>query len=237
MTIVLPVYNGGALLRECVESIAKQDSGPGTFDVVILDSFSTDGAVESAIRALPEWIPRRVVRAERSLSIEQNWSRIRELTDVAGIRVGHADDARVASGTTAIIFDEPTVVSADIGGGGPGTRETDLLDPSRTVERIDAMKAEDPQRQEMEEIFLSWWKHHRDNEVKAHELHEVVCSLVDPQFANNRRHRVTYRLNQWLEMRVAGFHLTSNRAYRGKWSKTKYRLLRVDPDEPQAADD
>jgi hypothetical protein len=105
------------------------------------------------------------------------------------------------------------------------------------VERIDAMKAEDPQRQEMEDIFLSWWKHHRDNDVKAHELHEAVCSLVDPQFANNRRHRVTYRLNQWLEMRVAGFHLTSNRAYRGKWSKTKYRLLRVDPDEPQTADD
>jgi D-aminopeptidase len=61
------------------------------------------------------------------------------LTDVAGIRVGHAGDARIASGTTAIIFDEPTVVSADIGGGGPGTRETDLLDPSRTVDRIDAI--------------------------------------------------------------------------------------------------
>ena len=42
------------------------------------------------------------------------------LTDIAGIRVGHADDARIATGTTAIIFDEPTVVSADIGGGGPG---------------------------------------------------------------------------------------------------------------------
>jgi D-aminopeptidase len=61
------------------------------------------------------------------------------LTDIAGIRVGHADDARIASGATAIIFDEPTVVSVDIGGGGPGTRETDLLDPSRTVDRIDAI--------------------------------------------------------------------------------------------------
>jgi D-aminopeptidase len=61
------------------------------------------------------------------------------LTDIAGIRVGHAGDARIASGTTAIVFDEPTVVSADIGGGGPGTRETDLLDPARTVERIDAI--------------------------------------------------------------------------------------------------
>jgi D-aminopeptidase len=61
------------------------------------------------------------------------------LTDVAGIRVGHAGDARIASGTTAIVFDQPTVVAVDIGGGGPGTRETDLLDPSRTVDRIDAI--------------------------------------------------------------------------------------------------
>jgi D-aminopeptidase len=61
------------------------------------------------------------------------------LTDVAGIRVGHADDARLASGVTAIVFDGPTVASIDVRGGGPGTRETDLLDPSRTVERIDAI--------------------------------------------------------------------------------------------------
>lgn len=61
------------------------------------------------------------------------------LTDVAGIRVGHADDARLASGVTAILFDEPTVAAVDVRGGGPGTRETDLLDPARTVERIDAI--------------------------------------------------------------------------------------------------
>jgi D-aminopeptidase len=61
------------------------------------------------------------------------------LTDIAGIRVGHAGDARIASGVTAIVFDAPAVVSVDIGGGGPGTRETDLLDPGRTVDRIDAI--------------------------------------------------------------------------------------------------
>ncbi len=61
------------------------------------------------------------------------------LTDIAGIRVGHADDSRVATGTTAIVFEQPTVVSIDIGGGGPGTRESDLLDPARTVDRIDAI--------------------------------------------------------------------------------------------------
>jgi D-aminopeptidase len=61
------------------------------------------------------------------------------LADVAGIRVGHAGDARIASGVTAIMFDAPVVASVDIGGGGPGTRDTDLLDPFRTVDRIDAI--------------------------------------------------------------------------------------------------
>src|SRR5580700_3862821 len=61
------------------------------------------------------------------------------LTDIAGVTVGHADDARLASGVTAIVFDEPIIASVDVRGGGPGTRETDMLDPARTVERIDAI--------------------------------------------------------------------------------------------------
>ena len=61
------------------------------------------------------------------------------ITDVAGVWVGHAEDARVASGVTAVVFDEPAVASIDIRGGGPGTREADLLDPAMTVERIDGL--------------------------------------------------------------------------------------------------
>ncbi|MCJ2013253.1 P1 family peptidase [Methylobacterium sp. J-076] len=61
------------------------------------------------------------------------------LTDIAGIRVGHAQDLAVRSGVTAILFDRPAVASVDVRGGGPGTRETDLLDPERTVEAIDAL--------------------------------------------------------------------------------------------------
>jgi D-aminopeptidase len=61
------------------------------------------------------------------------------LTDVPGIRVGHADDARAATGVTAIVFDQPFVTAVDVRGGGPGTRETDLLDPARTVEAVDAI--------------------------------------------------------------------------------------------------
>jgi L-aminopeptidase/D-esterase-like protein len=61
------------------------------------------------------------------------------ITDVPGIQVGNADDARLASGVTAIIFDEPAVASGDVRGGAPGTRDVDLLQPDETVERIDAI--------------------------------------------------------------------------------------------------
>ncbi len=61
------------------------------------------------------------------------------ITDVAGLTVGHADDATLGSGSTAIIFDEPAVASVDLRGGGPGTRETELLAAERTVERVDAI--------------------------------------------------------------------------------------------------
>jgi D-aminopeptidase len=61
------------------------------------------------------------------------------ITDVPGLSVGHATDAALGSGATAILFDEPAVAALDLRGGGPGTRETELLDPAATVERIDAI--------------------------------------------------------------------------------------------------
>ena len=61
------------------------------------------------------------------------------LTDVAGLSVGHADDAKVASGVTAILFDCPAVASIAILGGAPGVRDTALLEPEMTVDAIDAV--------------------------------------------------------------------------------------------------
>jgi L-aminopeptidase/D-esterase-like protein len=61
------------------------------------------------------------------------------LTDIAGVRVGHADDAKLASGVTAVIFDQPAVAAIDVRGGGPGTREEAALDLANTVERVDAI--------------------------------------------------------------------------------------------------
>jgi L-aminopeptidase/D-esterase-like protein len=61
------------------------------------------------------------------------------ITDVPGIKVGNAGDLALGSGVTAIVFDEPTVTSVDVRGGGPGTRETDLLAPDETVGAIHAI--------------------------------------------------------------------------------------------------
>ena len=61
------------------------------------------------------------------------------ITDVPGLKVGHAGDGRLGSGSTAVVFDEPAVASIDVRGGGPGTRETALLDPAQTVGGIDAI--------------------------------------------------------------------------------------------------
>ncbi len=61
------------------------------------------------------------------------------VTDIPGVRVGHAGDAALGSGTTVVVFDKPVVASIDVRGGGPGTRESALLDPAQTVEGIDAI--------------------------------------------------------------------------------------------------
>ncbi len=61
------------------------------------------------------------------------------ITDVPGIRVGHADDQALASGLTAIVFDAPATASIAIHGGAPGVRDTALLEPEMTVEAVDAL--------------------------------------------------------------------------------------------------
>jgi len=61
------------------------------------------------------------------------------LTDVAGLRVGHAQDDRLKSGCTVVLGDVPFVASCHVMGGAPGTRETDLLAPDKSVQAVDAL--------------------------------------------------------------------------------------------------
>ncbi|CTQ34280.1 P1 family peptidase [Jannaschia rubra] len=61
------------------------------------------------------------------------------ITDIAGLRVGNADDAKVRSGATVLLGDAPFVAGVHVMGGAPGTRETDLLAPDKTVQEVDAL--------------------------------------------------------------------------------------------------
>lgn len=64
------------------------------------------------------------------------------LTDVSGVRVGHAElDGNGALSGTTVVLAPPggAVCGVDVRGGAPGTRETDLLDPRSTVQRVHAV--------------------------------------------------------------------------------------------------
>ena len=61
------------------------------------------------------------------------------ITDVAGLRVGNAEDHRIKSGATVLVADKPFIASVDVMGGSPGSRETELLAPDKLVQDIDAL--------------------------------------------------------------------------------------------------
>ena len=61
------------------------------------------------------------------------------IADVPGLSVGHAHDARLASGVTVLLLERPAVAGVAIVGGAPGGRDQECLEPDRSVERIDAI--------------------------------------------------------------------------------------------------
>ena len=61
------------------------------------------------------------------------------ITDVDGILVGNSSDAAIKSGVTVLTSERPFTAAVHVMGGAPGTRETDLLHPSRLVEQVDAL--------------------------------------------------------------------------------------------------
>jgi L-aminopeptidase/D-esterase-like protein len=60
------------------------------------------------------------------------------ITDVPGITVGHHQRAgrNWQTGTTAIIVESGATPGVDVRGGGPGTRETDALNPQNLIQEI-----------------------------------------------------------------------------------------------------
>ncbi len=62
-----------------------------------------------------------------------------DFTDIGGLAVGHAQDAKAGTGCTVVLCREGAVAGVDVRGGAPGTRETDLLNPVNLVENIHAV--------------------------------------------------------------------------------------------------
>lgn len=62
-----------------------------------------------------------------------------KFTDIDDIKLGHAQNENGCTGCSVIICEEGATGGVDVRGGAPGTRETDLLDPSEMVEKIHAV--------------------------------------------------------------------------------------------------
>ncbi len=61
------------------------------------------------------------------------------ITDVAGLSVGHYTDPRRPTGCSVVLVPAGAVAGVDVRGAAPGTRETDLLSPTNTVDRVHAV--------------------------------------------------------------------------------------------------
>ena len=61
------------------------------------------------------------------------------ITDIPGVQVGHAEDNEIGTGVTVITGDKFFSAAVDVRGGGPGTRETDMLSLENSIGRADAI--------------------------------------------------------------------------------------------------
>lgn len=61
------------------------------------------------------------------------------ITDVEGLKVGQAHSEGVRTGVTVILAETPATAAVDVRGGGPASRETDVLRPENLVQQVDAI--------------------------------------------------------------------------------------------------
>jgi Catalase-related immune-responsive len=111
------------------------------------------------------------------------------------------------------------------------------------LERIAEIKASDPKRKEIQEIYETWWGCHGNEEIKATELSDEVKVLLDPKAPfvetdtlsehgdvlrvkklNANRQRITGWLQRHKGTRVAGYWLEEIKNKDYSRSKTTYRL-------------
>ena len=62
-----------------------------------------------------------------------------KLTDIKGVKVGQYENQEAATGCSVVIVENGATAGVDVRGGGPATRETDLLNPINMVQQIHAV--------------------------------------------------------------------------------------------------
>lgn len=63
----------------------------------------------------------------------------RNILDIKGIKVGQAENSTAKTGVSVVLAEDGAICGVDVRGAGPGTRETDLLNPINTVEKVHAV--------------------------------------------------------------------------------------------------
>jgi hypothetical protein len=94
------------------------------------------------------------------------------------------------------------------------------------VDRIEMLKANDPRRQRIVELFRTWSQYHGTAPVSANELAEEVKLMVDPQ-KRGRQYIATF-LARLAGTRAGGFVL-NRQDPAGKWSPATYALMNAAP--------
>jgi hypothetical protein len=100
------------------------------------------------------------------------------------------------------------------------------------VERIESLKANDPRRQRIAELFRTWWEQHGASPMKANDLAEAVKTIADPQ-GRGRQYLATF-LTQLAGTHAAGFVLNRQEPA-GKWTAATYALTKAEPAGPHRA--
>jgi hypothetical protein len=96
------------------------------------------------------------------------------------------------------------------------------------VERIEALKARDPRRQRIADLFHAWWQHHGAIPITANQLAEPVRAIADPQ-GRGRQYLATW-LSGLAGTHAGGFVLTRQEPA-GKWTAATYALAKAAPPE------
>src|SRR5262245_23070705 len=92
------------------------------------------------------------------------------------------------------------------------------------IERIETVKARDPRRQRVAELFTVWWTHHADNPIKLSELDPEIKKIADPQ--DRGRQYIAAKIADLNGTRAAGFVMTRQEST-GKWSAATYALKKI----------